>query len=851
MVATRSGRSAAKAPEVAANNTLKAPPKRATKRKAVEEAPAEPAPKALKPSKAEPKKKPAPKTATKAAPKAAVKSTRRTAKAVAVVEAVEEVPVPEAVPEAKVAEEPKTTARRAVRGRKPVAVTDITKEVELPLVDTLPAATESVAKPVKVTRARKQPTLKTDNITLTANAPSTTTAPTRATRGRRAVVAPPTESPLKAPARKPGRKPTKAASKVESEAIVVVAAAVEEPFLEYPNYPNTPAHIEAPLSSRAALRELPANYPNTPAHISAAISNKEAFSELADYPKTPAHIATAYANQKALTELPAEYPKTPAHVAATLSSLEAFNELPADYPKTPAHISDALNNHKALNELPDYPKTPAHIAATLSSLKAFNELPADYPKTPAHISEALNNHKALNELPDYPKTPAHVGEAYSNQKAFKELAAEYPTTPAHIEAVLGNQKALDELPVEYPQTPAHVAATLSNQRALDELPGYPQTPAHIAALSSNQELHTSQSPSCHSTPKASEIVVENEASTPAHESESEPEPEDMSFELTGPIVEIQPELSLIESEESFQDQSALWSEDRFVKDPSATLTANLVFAAPETASFAAPASPGKRSALRSPMKSELKTPKKTVTWNDDEPEVDFLLHGGPLRGMKFFVDVTSNGKDQSFLFTGLLEDMGAQVQRIWNADTSLSHVLFKDGKQSTLEKVVASRGTVKCVNLGWILDSEKNKTRMDELPYLVDLTSVKALSPPKSKPALFTPAKTPSKYSHSLQEKQSSNNSLPSTPTSSEFDHSINFDDKENSEIGIFFTPQAKTCPKPKFSWLLNKSPMKTPSKVEFLKQTPMKAFSTTKKRTATQSFGGISLAPPKKLRFL
>jgi hypothetical protein len=507
----------------------------------------------------------------------------------------------------------------------------------------------------------------------------------------------------------------------------------------------------------------------------------------------------------------------------------------------------------ALNELPDYPKTPAHITDAYTNQKAFSELTAEYPKTPAHVAETLDNHKAFNELPEYPKTPAHIADAYTNQKAFNELAAEYPKTPAHVEAVLANQTALNELPTEYPSTPAHIAATLpdsTNESPLERL----STPA--PAL-----------PSQPSTPEAVETMVEKEASSPAQEFDSEDEPEDMSFELTGPLVEIQPEpeSSIIEHDESIvhseaaaplTDEAATLLDDEPAapiddgNKPRATISASVMFAAPDV-SLAAPASPGKRSALRSPVKANLKTPKKTVTWNDDEPESDFLMYGGPLRGMKFFVDVTSNGKDQNFLFTGLLEDMGAKVERTWDG-TSVSHVLFKDGNLATLEKVLASKGAVKCVNLGWILDCDKNQTRMDETPYLVDLTSVKVPSPPKSRFGPYTPAKTPSKYAPALQAKPSS---IPSTPTSSEFDRStIIDDDKENSEIGIFFTPQinqVKTCPKPKSSWL-NKSPMKTPSKENFLKQNPMKALSTGKKRAApTPSFGGgLFEAPPKKLRF-
>jgi hypothetical protein len=945
MVATRSGR-AAKAPEVTANtaNTLKAPPKRAGKRKAVEDAPAEPAAKVLKPSKAEPKKKAAPKPATKAALKAPAKTTRRTAKVVEVAQKVEEKPEP--VVEPKVVE-PKTT-RRAVRGRKPavatpvieapVAVEEPAKELDTPVVVEEPAKEldtpvvveepvvdiseppKAAAKPVKpATRARKQPALKVDSRALT-------TATTRATRGRKAAVAIPVESPLKVPARKPGRKlaakaTPKAASKVERES-VAANVVVEEPFAEYPNYPNTPSHIIAPLSSHAALKELPAGYPNTPAHISAPIPHKNAIAELPEYPETSVHITAASVTQKALeespvasietqslNELPTDDSKTPTRVVAPLSSLEAFDELPNEYPKTPAHIIDAFHNHKALNELPaDYPKTPAHIVDAYENRKALDQMP-EYPKTPAHIADTYSNQQAFIEMPEYPKTPAHIEEALSNQKALDELPAEYPQTPAYVDAMLSNQRALDQLP-DYPQTPAHIVAPLGNQAALKELPAeYPQTPVHIRAPMTIKEGLAALT-SYFKTPKATEKIIQEAPLSPAQKSESTPkavdsdninettfsltldfectpatmksttvyettsgpalkfestpkaietsaeesasspiqdfESEDMSFEPTEPIKEIQPDSSLIDGSESpvVQDQA------RSVVEPSVALPgSNVVFAAPDMVSLEAPASPSKRSALRSPVKPDLKTPKKTVTWNDDESEPEMLLHGGPLRGMKFFVDVTSNGKDQSFLFTGLLEDMGARVERYWDQDTYLTHVLFKDGKQSTLEKAIASNGAVKCVNVGWILDSEKNKTRMDETPYLVDLDSMNALSPTRSKAAPFTPAKTPSKYLPSIQEKPGVVRSVPTTPTSSEFERSMLFDDKENSEFS-FYTPQARTCPKPKFSWLMSKPAQKTPSKPDSLKQSPMKAFSTTKKRSAAQSFGGPLLAPPKKLRF-
>jgi hypothetical protein len=122
----------------------------------------------------------------------------------------------------------------------------------------------------------------------------------------------------------------------------------------------------------------------------------------------------------------------------------------------------------------------------------------------------------------------------------------------------------------------------------------------------------------------------------------------------------------------------------------------------------------------------------------------------------------------------------------------------------------------------------------------------------------FTPARTPSKYA---LPPSSECRSIPTTPTSSEFDRSINVDDddddKENSEIGLYFQgvlgikgQAPRTCPPKKSSFLLSRSPIKTPSKLKFMANTPMKPFSTTKKRTLDSSSLGLSMsAPPKKLR--
>jgi hypothetical protein len=277
-----------------------------------------------------------------------------------------------------------------------------------------------------------------------------------------------------------------------------------------------------------------------------------------------------------------------------------------------------------------------------------------------------------------------------------------------------------------------------------------------------------------------------------------------------------------------------------------------------------------KSALRSPTKLQTKTPKKQVSWTapSDDFESSLLIQDGPLTGTIFYVDVTSNGKSQNHLFTGLLEDLGAQVARDWTS--GLTHVLYKDGCPETLEKV-ASHGPIKCVNIGWALDCEKEKRRIDEASYLVNLTPVNApvLQPKKLNP--YTPAKTPSRYM--LEEGDTSIASIPATPTSSEFDRSIAYDDKgiineekeNNFTASSYFAQIAKkgqqTCPpKSRVSddffgvrsgfggSFLSKTPTKTPSKPSFLKATPVRPWTSVKRKA--ENIGGITMAPAKRLRW-
>ncbi|KAJ4286426.1 hypothetical protein N0V90_013125 [Kalmusia sp. IMI 367209] len=907
MVATRSR--AVKATEdtaPATTNTLNAPPKRAGKRKATEVVPAEPEPKEVKKAKTEPKAKPTKKPAVKAAPKAAskaaekaaaskpaptkltAKTTRRTTKAP---ETIEET---EAATKKPIVEEPKP-AKRAVRGRKAAAADPPVVELEAELEESLNEIDEMLAveQPIKrATRARKAPVEPAKSTKPAAakpiKKPIATVAPQRATRGRKATVsiAPPATSaiiasPLKAPARKPVRKAktiAKTDTVIDQDILKELPATLSKKpadtaALTLPkdlpaklaSSPKTPAASEETLQAvlnQEALGELPIEYPKTPAHIVEVYGNQRAFNELPNYPKTPAHIAEAYGNQKTLNELPS-YPKTPAHIVSAYKNQTAFKELP-EYPKTPAHVVEAHGNRTALDELPGYPNTPAHIASAYRNQNAFNELPVDYPKTPAHIAEAHDNQNAFDELPaGYPKTPSHVTEAFNNQQAFEQLA-QYPKTPSHIAEAFGNQQAFQQL-AEYPQTPAHIVAPVSTREALRELPiDYPATPAHIMTIKQGLD----ELPSYPNTPAPKEVETPPKGAGSMTKLSSDIGSNE-DFESALEVNDF--DLMQIDGDEYIVSSNAHKENITFT---------NIVNLAPlHPPVLAAPTSPTK-SAMRSPFKNVAKTPKKTVTWDeDDDCESDCFGYTGLLRGTRFLVDVTSKGEDQGFLFISLLEDMGAQVFREWTDNTSLTHVLFKEGSKITLEKVAASNGSVKCVNTGWLVDVEKEKKRLDETQYLVDLATATVCTPvhraPRQRRDFFTPAKTPSRFVNVLESGSATSiPSVPSTPTSSDFDRSIaSIEDKENSiENSIFFQKGAMSVPAKK-SWLLAKSPMKTPSKQSFLGQTPLKVssimkktpstpgqsfiqspikfFSTTKKRSAVQSFGGgLASTPAKKLRF-
>ncbi|KAI3319636.1 hypothetical protein HD806DRAFT_547896 [Xylariaceae sp. AK1471] len=133
------------------------------------------------------------------------------------------------------------------------------------------------------------------------------------------------------------------------------------------------------------------------------------------------------------------------------------------------------------------------------------------------------------------------------------------------------------------------------------------------------------------------------------------------------------------------------------------------------------------------------TPSKSSAWSSvgtpaRTPRRD--LNSGLLRGAIVFVDVhTSEGADAGRLFVDLLIQMGARCVKSWpwnpNGDGELdaakigiTHVVFKDGGKRTLEKVIESDGLVHCVQVGWVLDCEKENQWLSEKEYRVDTSLI-------------------------------------------------------------------------------------------------------------------------------
>lgn len=130
-----------------------------------------------------------------------------------------------------------------------------------------------------------------------------------------------------------------------------------------------------------------------------------------------------------------------------------------------------------------------------------------------------------------------------------------------------------------------------------------------------------------------------------------------------------------------------------------------------------------------PVKTPLRAPGETPS------QVPMTPHpGAPLRGVLALVEVfTLDGASASAPFVSLLQRLGAKTTKSWSE--RVTHVIFKDGSPTTLQRVRLNNKEVEksgkgfmihCVNSRWVSDCDASGSRVDEDDdaYAVDVTEV-------------------------------------------------------------------------------------------------------------------------------
>ncbi|EGD80087.1 hypothetical protein PTSG_10361 [Salpingoeca rosetta] len=98
----------------------------------------------------------------------------------------------------------------------------------------------------------------------------------------------------------------------------------------------------------------------------------------------------------------------------------------------------------------------------------------------------------------------------------------------------------------------------------------------------------------------------------------------------------------------------------------------------------------------------------------------------PLYGVVAFIDVHCEGAESKAVIQSKIQELGGRV--VASFSKTVTHVVFKDGKKSTLSKAVA-RPEVRLVSVMWVEECSKQRQRVDEAPFLVDPET----TPPASK----------------------------------------------------------------------------------------------------------------------
>ena len=177
-------------------------------------------------------------------------------------------------------------------------------------------------------------------------------------------------------------------------------------------------------------------------------------------------------------------------------------------------------------------------------------------------------------------------------------------------------------------------------------------------------------------------------------------------------------------------------------DHAKTVAAPVRFQTPVKMSLKRPATTQKPDTLRkaalkanTPLSSHtrVKTPLKPPAMTPSQ--VPMTPHpAAPLRGVTALVEVFSmEAASASAPFVALLHRLGAKTTRTWS--DRVTHVIFKDGSPTTLQRVrlnnkeVDEKGTgtyIHCVNSRWVNDCDEEGARKDESDdaYVVDVSEV-------------------------------------------------------------------------------------------------------------------------------
>ncbi|KAI7557627.1 hypothetical protein KC316_g13431, partial [Hortaea werneckii] len=137
---------------------------------------------------------------------------------------------------------------------------------------------------------------------------------------------------------------------------------------------------------------------------------------------------------------------------------------------------------------------------------------------------------------------------------------------------------------------------------------------------------------------------------------------------------------------------------------------------------------------RMPSHTPVKTPLKPAAAMTPGFEAMTPHPSAPLRSVVAMVEVfTLEGASASAPFVALLNRLGAKTTKLWSE--RVTHVIFKDGSPTTLQRVrlhnkdVQERNTgnvIHCVNSRWVSDCDAEGRRVDEADeaYAVDIADV-------------------------------------------------------------------------------------------------------------------------------